>query len=1010
MKTKLILFLLLTFLIVGISGENISADEKIEELIEDLMSYNWQERRDAVLDLQRRGDKAKEAIPELILVSGDPNFIISFLAQRTLNSLGIDTNQKIEVLTEFIKETEDDRIFQQAILALVAIDYDESTKEKAKAAFSDLALAVGAVDNNIVRSALEAINKISDEQELISYLEKSLDDTDIEKRIKAAAGLIRLNYERPETIDVVIEGLKSDKSKLIENAIISWEMMSQGSKELVQEKVSISEIEKLQDRLRQESYQYMRDLQPAGYWPVDEGEGNKLYDRSGNENHGDIYHVPWQEGQLNFTGRFQWLNIPAYRPEFKSEQFTIGGWVYSRRSDYTDSGHANGMIFFGEFTRNRWVYGQAGDFSINLRNDNIEIISGGQSDAIGSIEDNITFAAYNWQHILYSYEDGIGRLYLNGQLVKEDYTSGGILTNRLLIGNDASWWMLYPNGSRALDGSVRELVFFDRALPAETINEIYESTRPSVKPPEVDDEEEIVAEKELSLEELTAKLKDENIPEEERLKSAWRIKEIGEEAWKTVPVLVEVLEKILEQEGIYMPGVEDNLRNVLIKSLLEINHQDEKAREVLGLALAKPIFDLVDISSDELNEVQELVQKEQYMDALDIYRNMDSELREEQYFSQGNKHRDNRPRTGNERAYTPTTMHNGITYRIGDGRCFWNVATKIPKEEYEQIVEELAEEYPEAADWRSSDHPHLYRVRITKIDQEGNEETAFLEGDWFIFDGSDGKYRGWSIAVDKDGYLHLMGGQHNWPEPRYYIPGSLEKIGLSRYHSDNYPKLMYWVSEEPGNISSFEFVGQRISERRLPTDRYNYMNFVNDREGELYTYGRINADGLQSWGFYRYDVNSRRWEPVGGYTFDVIESARNAQPEWKDLNFRQIRGSVPRTRGDKALVWAWQPNFYNYIRSTWGVYFDQTNRMHVNVPVRGIGEKAEIIDGSVYAYSDDGGETFYRADGTEVKLPLTVNPAPAHNAQLERHSTLQWWDLWTSLLEYAGFYVPNISR
>jgi len=94
---------------------------------------------------------------------------------------------------------------------------------------------------------------------------------------------------------------------------------------------------------------------------------------------------------------------------------------------------------------------------------------------------------------------------------------------------------------------------------------------------------------------------------------------------------------------------------------------------------------------------------------------------------------------------------------------------------------------------------------------------------------------------------------------------------------------------------------------------------------------------------------------------------------------------------------------FNYCRSLRGVRFDRTNRMHVRLPIRGLVNRRMIRDGELYAYSDDGGATFHRADGSQVALPLTINPAPAHNADVSNHSTDRWWALWRSLIHEAGY-------
>ncbi|MGM0485662.1 MAG: hypothetical protein ACQESR_02750, partial [Planctomycetota bacterium] len=111
-----------------------------------------------------------------------------------------------------------------------------------------------------------------------------------------------------------------------------------------------------------------------------------------------------------------------------------------------------------------------------------------------------------------------------------------------------------------------------------------------------------------------------------------------------------------------------------------------------------------------------------------------------------------------------------------------------------------------------------------------------------------------------------------------------------------------------------------------------------------------------------------------------------------------------------GLVAAFQLMGYN-INRAWpgrvkgigGVEFDRTGRMHVQMPIFGVGEAGRMTSGPVYAYSDDLGETFHRADGTPLELPLTVNPIPGHDADMDHHSTRQWFDLWMSLIREAGW-------
>ena len=118
---------------------------------------------------------------------------------------------------------------------------------------------------------------------------------------------------------------------------------------------------------------------------------------------------------------------------------------------------------------------------------------------------------------------------------------------------------------------------------------------------------------------------------------------------------------------------------------------------------------------------------------------------------------------------------------------------------FSKTIARLSPRYPLARNWRAPNASHISRVTLTKTDRQGTSVTVPLGGKDFIFDGWDKKLKGWSVAIDKDGYIHIIGGQHNRPDPRAYIPGSWEALGLSRdQKSADYPAQMYWVSKNPG--------------------------------------------------------------------------------------------------------------------------------------------------------------------------------------------------------------------
>ena len=182
------------------------------------------------------------------------------------------------------------------------------------------------------------------------------------------------------------------------------------------------------------------------------------------------------------------------------------------------------------------------------------------------------------------------------------------------------------------------------------------------------------------------------------------------------------------------------------------------------------------------------------------------------------------------------------------------------------------------------------------------------------------------------------------------------------------------------------------------------MNFVRAPDGTPFLFGRGRT---WSWAIMRYDADERRWTEMRGNANRMIwEHAPQANPDW----FESLGGTVPYHGPGDGVVVAFQPTGYNYnrawpnlVRGIRGVTFDRTGRMHLQMPILGVGKEGRMTHGPVYAYSDDLGETFHRADGTPLQLPLTVNPIPGHDAHIEHHSSKQWFDVWMSLIQEAGW-------
>jgi len=771
-------------------------------------------------------------------------------------------------------------------------------------------------------------------------------------------------------------------------------------------------------------------LNPAGYWPANEGEGIVLRDHSRNANHARLFNLSWEaSGLLDFNSGFHWVEIPAH-DAYRSPEFSLGGWYFTRRGDYmggsdvkgpnrtsTDAMHAQGLALFNN------AYGPLGGWmrwwgfeeleegvGLRLRSSGeafnsagtlFDVLHGSRADRLDTALDGIAMEPGKWQHVIYTFRNGFGSLYLNGKLIQR---RGGLrytpADKAFLIGNDMSWWLVYPNGSQSLDGSVRDLVFFDRALSASEIYMLCEATQPELTP----------SMREPSFHRAPSVLPNSAAPGAAadtplvavnpsaievalQVLDLQSIESVGEDV---VSILVNRLERLLEDEGAHIPRVEEPVRNALIRVLSDAAGDQPRIRLLLGEAWAQPLLDGVDLSRDVLSAVNQLVMQDRWMDALEAYSALPPESVGDVFFSQGDIHRDRR--VGHALAYSSVVERGGIRYTVGSGES-WDAAERVGGAEYAEAVAALPEEFRQAAlTWEHAESPNLYRVRIHRTDAEGVTESALLEGPWLVFEGSDTKLLGWTIDIDELGYIHLMGGMHNFPWPDRYLPGSWEMMGVSRNQQDAaFPTVLYWVSKRPGDITDFVFVGQRNNPRNLAVPGLNYMNFASDADGVMFVYGRIPVQGIWSWGLYRYDAAAQRWRTIGG---DAAAVWRNTIDSAGDL-FIQRGGTswtpAPAPDTEKVFVWAWHPNNYNYIRG-WGLRFDPSGRMHVRMPIRGLGANSRILDHQVYAYSDDKGETFFRADGSRVQLPLTVNPAPMHNADENALQNFEWLRLWMSLL------------
>jgi hypothetical protein len=216
------------------------------------------------------------------------------------------------------------------------------------------------------------------------------------------------------------------------------------------------------------------------------------------------------------------------------------------------------------------------------------------------------------------------------------------------------------------------------------------------------------------------------------------------------------------------------------------------------------------------------------------------------------------------------------------------------------------------------------RTRIAKKSAEGNITTNVI----FEVTDEDPYHNEPSVGIDREGYIHVVGNMH---------------------HNE----WRYKISDMPEDISTFTSAGSD-SMRTIPGVSITYPFFTRDRQGVLYIafrhrvkYGTGWSPGILSGGVARYDADSRQWTMLGGTDYE---------------------------HGVKTLIW--HPGGISaYQGYKVRIFFDVNNRMHVNWNAFTTEDNQGGFGAThvLYAYLDDGGDTFLRSDGSPyATLPIGI--------------------------------------
>jgi hypothetical protein len=210
-----------------------------------------------------------------------------------------------------------------------------------------------------------------------------------------------------------------------------------------------------------------------------------------------------------------------------------------------------------------------------------------------------------------------------------------------------------------------------------------------------------------------------------------------------------------------------------------------------------------------------------------------------------------------------------------------------------------------------------------------------------------------SIGIDKQGYLHIAYGMHNMP-------------------------WQYVISNSPGNISNFTFLGDPITIDDKKTvknlnktpfssigyaivqgNQITYPAFFNDIHNNLYITYRFAVKPKRSFGdrvfaiaIARYNIETKKWLQLGA---DILLSQKDA--DWGGLCEAPVTNPF-------ALTDQWTVYFPR-------LAFDKDNGMHVSWLWRKGIAGGDTTHPS-YAFSPDDDRGFFTSHHLKYTLPISV--------------------------------------
>ncbi|HBB36473.1 MAG: hypothetical protein A2374_01820 [Candidatus Moranbacteria bacterium RIFOXYB1_FULL_44_23] len=195
---------------------------------------------------------------------------------------------------------------------------------------------------------------------------------------------------------------------------------------------------------------------PVGHWKLDEGEGDKAYDSSGNGNIGTLTTMDppndWVDGKfgkaLDFDGESDYVILSD--PTGLTDKVTVSAWI---KMGVADPGASHAVSYHPGF------YISGNDTTDNMRFC-INQTNCANFDSFSSL------GTGSWHHYVGVYDGSQVRTYLDGQYKNFVNTSGNIdTTGDFRFGK-------YWNGSYYWTGQIDDVRVYNYALTAEQIKQV----------------------------------------------------------------------------------------------------------------------------------------------------------------------------------------------------------------------------------------------------------------------------------------------------------------------------------------------------------------------------------------------------------------------------------------------------------------------------------------------------------------------------------------------------------